>query len=97
MDGIKTKTYSLSLALGPQFILLPFFCEDKQEIRSVKDKPFYCHSSVRTIPFQARVFLLQTVHEAKRISAATFEPYANGDDDDRRGRGGRSSGLLSLY
>ena len=29
-----------------------------QEIRSVKDKPFYCQSSVGTIPFQGRVFLL---------------------------------------
>ena len=28
------------------------------EIRSVKDKPFYCQSSVGTIPFQGRVFLL---------------------------------------
>ena len=31
-----------------------------QEIRSVKDKPFYCQSSVGTIPFQDRVFLLLT-------------------------------------
>ena len=30
-----------------------------QEIRSVKDKPFYCQSSVGTIPFQGRVFLLR--------------------------------------
>ena len=29
-----------------------------QEIRSVKDKPFYCQSSVGAIPFQAHVFLL---------------------------------------
>ena len=29
-----------------------------QETRSVKDKPFYCQSSVGTIPFQGRVFLL---------------------------------------
>ena len=29
-----------------------------QEIRSAKDKPFYCQSSVGTIPFQGRVFLL---------------------------------------
>ena len=28
------------------------------EIRSVKDKPFYCQSSAGTIPFQARVLLL---------------------------------------
>ena len=27
-------------------------------MRSVKDKPFYCQSSVGTIPFQGRVFLL---------------------------------------
>ena len=29
-----------------------------QEIRSVKGKPFYCLSSVGTIPFQGHVFLL---------------------------------------
>ena len=29
-----------------------------QESRSVKDKPFYCQSSVGTIPCQGRVFLL---------------------------------------
>ena len=39
-------------------VLVPAFCGDKQEIRSVKDKPFYCQSSVGTIPFQGRVFLL---------------------------------------
>ena len=38
-----------------------------QELRSVKDKPFYCQSSVGT---------------AKRLSVPTFEPYGNGDDDD---------------
>ena len=27
-------------------VLLPFFCGDKQDIRSVKDKPFYWQSSV---------------------------------------------------
>ena len=29
-----------------------------QEIRSVKDKPFYCQSSVGAIPFQGRAVLL---------------------------------------
>ena len=47
-----------------------------KEIRSVKDKPFYCQSSVGTIPFQGRVFFYCCP------SAATFAPYGNGDDDD---------------
>ena len=36
-----------------QAFLLPVFCGDKQEIRSVKDKPFYCQSF-----YSCRVFLL---------------------------------------
>ena len=39
---------------SPAFDHLPSL----QEIRSVKDKPFYCHSSVESLPFQGRVFLL---------------------------------------
>ena len=44
-----------------------------QEIRSVKDKPFYCQSSVGTIPFHGRVFLLlpfckQNVSLQQRLS-----------------------------
>ena len=34
------------------------FLEFVLEVRSVKDTPFYCQSSVGTIPFQGRVFLL---------------------------------------
>ena len=43
-------------SMAPKFVL-----ELKRvmaEIRSVKDKPFYCQSSVWTIVFQGRVFLL---------------------------------------
>ena len=39
-----------------QVFLLPVFCGDKQEIRSVKHEPFYCQSSVGTIPFLLPVF-----------------------------------------
>ena len=49
-----------------------------QEIRSVKDKPFYCQSSVGTIPFQGRVFLLLASCKQTRLSATTVEPYGNG-------------------
>ena len=59
-----------------------------QEIRSVKDKPFYCQSSVGTIPFQGRVFLLlafckqnaslqQLLSHMATVSLSTNCPRAN--------------------
>ena len=45
-----------------------------REIRSVKDKPLYCQSSVGT----------STTSAVSRtsLSTATLEPYGNGDDDE---------------
>ena len=54
-----------------------------QEIRSVKGKPFYCFSSVGTIPLQGQVSAVSraslftaclSTADAERLSAATFEP-----------------------
>ena len=59
-----------------QAFLLPVCAGDKQEIRSVKDKPFYCQISLGTSKKSA-------VPRTSLSTAATFEPYGNGNPHQR--------------
>ena len=63
-----------------QAFLLPVFCGDKQEIRSVKDKPVYCQSAGCTSPLQT-LHLSEASQSTRRIKVGPRIRLARASDN----------------